>query len=181
MNLFGDRHSRHLLFGATFPSLWFQFLNPLYVIVLSGAFAWLWLRLGKRDPSSPAKFSIGLLIVGVTYVGMAYAAHLSRSGPVSPFWLGGVFLGIAIAELCISPVGLSMVTKVAPARATGQLMGVWFVGNALANFLAGQTVVLTTRFTEAQLFGFIAAVSIAGGVILIFLLKPLKQLMGGQP
>jgi POT family proton-dependent oligopeptide transporter len=112
---------------------------------------------------------------------MAYAAHLSDSGRVSPFWLVAVFLGIAVAELCISPVGLSMVTKIAPARVTGQVMGIWFVGNALANFLASQTVVVTTRFSEPQLFGFIAAVSLAGGLVLIFLRGPIRRLMGGAP
>lgn len=181
MNLFGDRHVRHELFGREFPSLWLQFLNPFWVISLSPVFAWLWVRLGKRDPSSPAKFSIGLCISGITFMVMSYAARLSESGPVSPFWLVAVFLGIVLAELCISPVGLSMVTRLVPDRATGQIMGIWFVGNALANFLAGQSVVLTTRLTQARLFGMLAAVSLIASLVLAALVRPIRRLMAGVP
>jgi POT family proton-dependent oligopeptide transporter len=181
LNLFADRNTRNQVLGYVFPSAWFQFVNPILIIALSPVFAWLWVRLGNREPSSPAKFAVALVVIGLSFLVMAQAARLSaETGQrVSPLWLVGVFFLNTIAELCISPVGLSMVTKLAPVRAAGQIMGIWFLGNALANFLAGQSVVLTASFSQSALFSWVAVLSLAAGLVLAVLVRPIRTQMGG--
>lgn len=181
LTLFADRHTRHSLFGFKILSAWFSSINPIMIIALAPVFAWLWDRWGTRQPASPAKFTIALFVIGAAYLLMTYAAHLSLSEGirVSPLWLTMLYLLLTVAELCISPVGLSMVTKLAPARCVSQLMGVWFVGNALANFLAGQAVGLNEEYPLTVIFLCIAVGSLAAGAILAALVRPIRRLMGG--
>lgn len=120
-----------------FPSSWFQAVNPIYVILLAPVFAWLWLRLGAAQPSSPVKFALGLLLVSASFAMMIPAASLAASGRVSVLWLLGLYLLQTIGELLLSPVGLSTMTKLAPARMTGLVLGIWFLAAAFGNKLAG--------------------------------------------
>ncbi len=135
--LFADQLTRNEVFGWAFPSAWYQSLNPLFVIILAPLFAMLWLRMGERQPSSPIKFSLGLFFLALSFLLMVPAAQLTLAGKVSPLWLVGLFLLQTIGELCLSPVGLSMMTKLAPVRMVGLMMGVWFLAAALGNKLAG--------------------------------------------
>jgi POT family proton-dependent oligopeptide transporter len=178
---FAAKKTQNSLFGIEFPPTWFSAVNPILIIALSPGFAWLWGRWGERQPSSPAKFTIALFVIAGGYFIMTCPAFLAseRGERVSPFWLISLYLFITVAELWISPVGLSMVTKLAPVRCASELMGAWFLANALANFLAGQTVVLNTMLPLTVIFPAIAAVTLAAAVLLAFLVKPIRTLMGG--
>jgi POT family proton-dependent oligopeptide transporter len=182
VTLFADRLTRNEVFGFTFPSSWWQSVNSVWVILLAPVFAVLWLKLGRRQPSSPVKFAIGLAFVALSFVWMIPAAKLTAEGRVSPIWLLGLYLLQTIGELCLSPVGLSTMTKLAPARLTGLVMGIWFLAAALGNKLAG---VLAGEFQSentAELVTFFWHQAVAVGVctVLLFALVPwVKRLMGG--
>ncbi|NOT71390.1 MAG: peptide MFS transporter [Hyphomicrobium sp.] len=135
--LFADRLTRNEIAGVPFPSAWFQSINPIFVILLAPMFAALWIALGARQPSPAIKFAIGLLFLSASFLLMVPAATLAAAGKVSPLWLIGLFLLQTIGELLLSPVGLSTMTKLAPARMTGLVLGLWFLAAAFGNKLAG--------------------------------------------
>jgi POT family proton-dependent oligopeptide transporter len=180
LNLFADRHTRLSMAGFEFPSSWFQSVQPLFVILLAPVFAWLWVRLGDRQPSSPAKFACGLFFAGLAFLVLvpAGAAAQEQGIRVSPWWLIAAFFLAELGELCLSPVGLSVVTKLAPARVLGLMMGVWFLSNALGNKLAGWAAGFFSTMPLPTLFGTVAAVTLVAAAILFLLLRPVKQLMG---
>jgi proton-dependent oligopeptide transporter, POT family len=179
LNLFGDRATRTSIFGWEFPSSYFQSLQPLFIITFAPVFAWLWLRLGPHEPSSPAKFAIGLLFVGAGFGLLVVASTLSTQGvKVSPWWLVVTYLLHTFGELSLSPVGLSATTKLAPARVAGLMMGVWFLAIAVGNFIGGRLASLYTSMPLPNLFGAIAAAGVAGGIIMFALTPPIKRLMG---
>lgn len=176
LNLFADVRTNRHIFGYEFPAGWFQWVQPLFVLILAPIFAWLWIRLGNREPSSPAKFSIALLFVGLSFLVLVPPAH--RVG-VSPNWLNTCyFLGV-VGEMCLSPVGLSAFTKLAPARAAGFAMGVWFLSTSIGEWLAGKAGSFFESMPLPKLFGISAVVPIVAAVILAFLIKPTKRLMSG--
>jgi proton-dependent oligopeptide transporter, POT family len=127
LNLFADRLTENRLFGLNFPSTWYQALNSMFMIFgLAPLIGWIWVRMGDRQPSSPVKFSLGLLFVGLGFALIVPAAMMTQQGiKVSPWWLIGLYFLHTIGELCLSPVGLSIVTKLAPARIVGFMMGWW--------------------------------------------------------
>jgi POT family proton-dependent oligopeptide transporter len=178
LNLFAENDTRNTVLGIGFPASWFQSLNALFIIALAPVFAWLWIRMGKRDPTTPAKFSFGLVLVGIGFLVMMVAASLSASGvKVSPMWLLVTYLLHTIGELTLSPVGLSAMTKLAPQRVVGLMMGVWFMSTAAGNFIAGTVVGLYASFSQAQVFGAVAAFTIVAGVLLALLVKPIKRML----
>ncbi len=131
----------HLFADGEHPAAWYQSANPIFVVIFAPFFAWLWVALGKRnlDPSSPAKFGLALLLLGFGFLVMMWAAQLvvSSGGQVAPTWLLLTYMLHTFGELCLSPVGLSNVTKLSPKRYQGQMMGTWFLGAAVGNALAG--------------------------------------------
>ncbi|GAA3046109.1 MFS transporter [Kitasatospora albolonga] len=152
------------VFGFHFPSSWFQSVNPLFIILLAPVFAWLWqwLTLRDRNPSAPVKFAVGLLLIGASF-GLMGLAELAASGgqKVSPFWLVGVYFVQTVAELTLSPVGLSLTTKLAPAKYVSQLLGLWFLATATGDAVAGWTIRLqqvVSADTYFYLQGALAAV-----------------------
>lgn len=154
LNLFAERSTRNEVFGMGFPASWFQSLNALFIIALAPVFAWLWVWLGKREPASPTKFAMGLLLVGAGFGVMIFAAQAAADGSmVSPWWLSVMYLLHTLGELCVSPVGLSAITKLAPERVTGLIMGVWFLSPAVANYISGRLAGLYESMPLAQLFG----------------------------
>ncbi|HEY8535484.1 MAG TPA: peptide MFS transporter [Vicinamibacterales bacterium] len=182
LNLFADRYTRLELFGFGFPSSWFQSVQPIFVIVLAPAFAWLWVKLGPREPSGPAKFALGLLFAGLAFLLLVPAGALAQSAEgvrVSPWWLIGAYFVTELGELCLSPVGLSVVTKISPVRFVGMMMGVWFLSNAAGNKLAGWAAGFFETMSLAQLFGTVATVSLIAAAVLFALIKPIRGLMGG--
>ena len=135
--LFADRLTQTEVLGWPFPSSWFQSVNPIFVILLSPLFAALWMWLGARQPSPAIKFAFGLLFLSASFLLMVPAATLAASGKVSPLWLIGLFFLQTVGELLLSPVGLSTMTKLAPQRMTGLVLGIWFLAAAFGNKLAG--------------------------------------------
>ncbi len=181
LNLFADRLTDNTLFGFAFPSSWLQSFQPAYVIVLAPIFSWLWIKLGDKQPSSPAKFAIGLLFLGIGIAVMVPAAILTAQGKVSPMFLISVYFIETIGELCLSPVGLSTVTKLAPARLASLTMGGWFVsiaiGNKMAGFLSGY---FKSESSDAMafLYGAMAIAAIGAAGFLATLTPFIKKLMG---
>jgi len=146
MNLFADKNTDLQAGSFTIPSSWFQSVNSGFIIIFAPIMASLWLVLGRRglEPSTPLKMSIGLSLVGAGFLLLVIAGTSADTGvKVSPMWLVGAYFLHTLGELCLSPVGLSYVTKVAPIKFASLLMGVWFLANAAANkvagFLAGYT------------------------------------------
>jgi POT family proton-dependent oligopeptide transporter len=180
--LFGDQLTRTEVLGYKFPSAWFQSVNSVFVILLAPAFAWLWVRLGDRQPSAPAKFTLGLGFLGLSFLLMAPAARLTIEGKVSPLWIVGLFLLQTVGELLLSPVGLSTMTKLAPPKLLGLIMGIWFLAAALGNKLAG---VLAGEFTSTDgnaLAAFFLKQALWVGVAAMAFLACIpwvKKLMGG--
>jgi POT family proton-dependent oligopeptide transporter len=180
LNLFADRHTRLSVLGFSFPSSWFQSVQPIFVILLAPVFAALWMRLGPREPSSPAKFALGLLFISLAFLILVPAGALAQSGGgtrVSPWWLVAAYFVSELGELCLSPVGLSVVTKLSPVRIVGLMMGVWFLSNALGNKIAGWAAGFMGALPLATLFGTVAAV--VATIILFLLIRPVRRLMGG--
>jgi POT family proton-dependent oligopeptide transporter len=176
LNLFAQRNTNRHLFGYEFPASWFQAVQPVAVILLAPLYAWLWIRLGDREPSSPAKFSLGVFFVGLSFLVLVpIASHTN----VSPNWLNLSYLLSVIGELCLSPVGLSAMTKLAPARAGGFVMGVWFLSISIGDWLAGRAGSLYEIMPLPKLFGISGAVPVAVGLILALLVKPTRRLMSG--
>jgi len=184
LNLFADRFTERNVLGFEIPAGWFQSLNPFYIVVLAPVFAAFWVHLAKRrlDPSMPAKFAFGLIILGLGFLVMVGAAKLVAAGnQATPYWLILTYLLHTMGELCLSPVGLSSVTKLAPPRFVGQMMGIWFLAASLGNIMAG---LLAGRFDPqalnemSGLFMQIVLTTAGGGLLLLIFTKPIKQLIG---
>ena len=180
--LFAYKLTHTEVFGRPFPSAWLLSLNSLFVILLAPLFALAWVRLGARQPSSPMKFVLGLLFLGLSFLLMVPAALLTASGRVSPLWIVGLFFLQTVGELFLSPVGLSTMTKLAPMRLVGLMLGVWFLAAAWGNKLAG---VLGGGFTAsdparlATLFLQQAVIVGVATLLLLALVPWIKRLMGG--
>ncbi len=182
ISLFGDQLTRTEILGYKFPSAWFQSVNSLFVILLAPVFAWLWVRLGDKQPSSPLKFTLGLAFLGLSFLLMVPAARLTVAGKVSPLWIVGLFFLQTLGELCLSPVGLSTMTKLAPQKLLGLVMGIWFLAAALGNKLAG---VMSGEFTATDghvlaKFFLNQSLWVGGATLVLLMCVPwLKRLMGG--
>jgi POT family proton-dependent oligopeptide transporter len=181
LNLFGDRYTNNTVFGFSYPSSWYVSVQALFVILLSPVFAWIWVKLGPRQPSVPAKFALALLFAGLAFVLLVPAGAAAQGGgiKVSPLWLVAAYFIEEWGELCLSPVGLSAVTKLAPKRIVSLMMGVFFLSNSLGNKLAGWTAGFFSSMPLSQLFGAVAAVCLVAAVIMFALVKPVKRMMGG--
>jgi POT family proton-dependent oligopeptide transporter len=147
LNLFARDFTQTHVFGIEFPYPWYQSANPLFVILLAPLFAFAWTRLGDKQPSSPLKFTIGLVMLALAFVMMIPAAKLAAAGRVSPLWLLALYFLQTCGELCLSPVGLSTFTKLSPAKYVGAMLGVWFLAAAFGNKFAG---VLASSFGEGE-------------------------------
>jgi proton-dependent oligopeptide transporter, POT family len=179
LNLFAQRFTRRVVFGWEFPAGWFQSMNSAFLVALAPVFAWAWIRLGKREPSSPTKFVIALVCVGLGFLVVAAGAWLGGDQPVSPWWLIGVYFFHTLGELSLSPVGMSAVTKLAPPRLVGSMMGVWFLSISLGNFIGGRVAGLFETFPLPQLFGAVFLTTTAAAIVLALLVRPIRGLMSG--
>lgn len=176
LTLFAERNTHRVILGYQFPAAWYQFVQPAFVLLLGPLYAWLWVRLGDREPSSPAKFSIGVFFVGLSFLVMVPAAYGTN---VSPHWLNLSYFLSVVGEMCLSPVGLSAMTKLAPARAVGFVMGIWFLAASIGNWMAGKAGSFYETVPLPKLFGVAGAIAVLAAVILAFLVKPTKKLMSG--
>jgi len=181
LNLFAERSTANTLFGFDFPASWFQSLNALFIIVLAPVFAALWVKLGQRNPSSPAKFTVGLFFVALGFAVLIVAAQLAASGQrVSPLWLTVTYLLHTIGELCLSPVGLSAMTRLAPARVAGLMMGVWFLASSVGNYLGGRIAGLYEAFSLPGLFTAVTLYALAAALVMAALVRPIRRMMARE-
>jgi proton-dependent oligopeptide transporter, POT family len=181
LNLFADRNTYNNFFGFDFPSSWFQSMNSLFLILFAPIMAWLWVRMSARgnEPSSPMKFAWGLVLVGVGFVILIPPAQASGQ-LASPMWLTATYFLHTIGELCLSPVGLSAMTILAPPRIGGLMMGIWFLATSVGNFIGGRVAGLYESFALPSLFGAVGAFAIAAGVILMIAAPSMRKLMPAQ-
>ncbi|MGK2913188.1 MAG: peptide MFS transporter [Porticoccaceae bacterium] len=145
LNLFTDRSVDRTLWGYEIPASVFQSLNALFIFILAPLFSILWTWLAARgwEPSTPVKFALAILQVGAGFLVLVFGATLADGKPTGLIWLALIYLLHTTGELCLSPVGLSMITKLSVARVVGMMMGVWFLASAAANFIASQIARLT--------------------------------------
>jgi POT family proton-dependent oligopeptide transporter len=180
LSFFAERGTDCRVLGYAFPASWYQSVQPIFVVLLAPVFAWIWLKMGRREPSSPAKFSLGLLFGGLAFAILVPAAYTVVGGSkVGPYWLTGTYFLQTLGELCLSPVGLSAMTKLAPARAAGFIMGIWFLTNSIGNWLAGKAASMYSSMPLPTLFGANAGFSIAAAIVLALMIKPTVRLMQG--
>ena len=179
LTLFADRLTRTTVFGWQYPSSWFQSVPAVFVIILAPVFAALWQRLGVRQPSSPGKFTYGLIFAGLAFVLVTFASMLTGGGRVSVWWLIGVYFLQTLGELCLSPVGLSTVTKLSPGRMVGLMMGVWFLSISIGSYIAGLTTRLFAGNAQGVLtraFGMFAVITLIAALVLALLTPLIKKL-----
>ncbi|MES2575100.1 MAG: oligopeptide:H+ symporter [Bacteroidota bacterium] len=193
LNLFADRILDRTIFGYTIPAGQFLSLNALFIVLFAPVFAWVWIKLGKHNPNTAVKFSIALLFVGLGFGSLVYGIHISEMGKVGVFWLILTYFLHTCAELCLSPVGLSAVTKLSPVKIVGFMMGVWFLATASSEFIASllaNIASIDTSNGEApdlnlakqsylKLFKYLFYTGIGVGILLLALSKPINKLMHG--
>jgi proton-dependent oligopeptide transporter, POT family len=193
MNSFASERTDRVVLGYTVPAAWFQSINPLVIILFAPVFARLWSWLSKKglEPSTPVKMALALCLLGLGFVFMIFAASNSDGGlKVSPLWLIAAYSFHTFGELCLSPVGLSMVTKLAPLRFASLLMGSWFLSSAIAHKLGGTIAASVERIERGEVFHllggqadfFLIFVVTSGvGGVLLFAMSPIvKKLMHGR-
>jgi len=178
LTLFADHHTRLSILGWTFPSSWFQSEQPLFVIALAPVFAWLWVRLGKYEPSSATKFTLGLALTAIGFLILIPAARIAETQHVrvSPIWLTLLYFVHTLGELCLSPVGLSLVTKISPKKVVGLMMGCWFLATSLGNFFAGLIASFADRYPLYRIFTVDFMLPAIGAIALAMLIRPLRSL-----
>ncbi|MEP6922891.1 MAG: peptide MFS transporter [Pyrinomonadaceae bacterium] len=189
LNAFADKLTDTSIGGWSFPASYLQSVNPGFLIIFAPVFAWIWTTLGKRQPSDPIKFSIGLIFGGLGFVVVAFASSLLGSNPdgsiqtrVTFWWLILVYFCFTVGELCLSPVGLSSMTKLAPAKMVSLMLGVWFLSISMGNYIAGQ---IAGTFVEnsavlVSIFSKVAMIMIGGGVVLA-LISPFVNKLASRP
>lgn len=195
LNLFARDSTDRMIGSWEMPASWLQNVNPILIVALSPLFAWIWSSLGRRnaDPSQPLKIAYGLLFLGLGYVFMVFGGKYAAGGAkVSMFWLIALYFWVTVGELCLSPTGLSFVTKVAPVRFVSLLMGVWFVSSFVAH-LAGGYVAATVEKIEAgqiklpwsiggsgDFFMLFVVAGVGSGLVILVLTPLLKRMLHGR-
>ncbi|MFD4929636.1 peptide MFS transporter [Peribacillus butanolivorans] len=177
---YADKRTQLNFAGIEINPAWFQSLNPLFIITLAPVFAWLWIKLGKRQPTVPQKFSLGLLFAGLSFLVILLPVYFGGSDSlVNPLWLVLSYFLVVLGELCLSPVGLSATTKLAPAAFSAQTMSLWFLASAAAQALNAQIVRFYTPQTEMAYFGVIGVASMILGLALMALSPKIQGYMKG--
>lgn len=184
-NLFADRYTDLNVLGFQVPSVWFQSLNPLFVITLAPILSMMWVKLASRgvNPTSMAKFGVAMFLTAFGFILMYIASSgvVSNVGSLaSPWWIVGSMLFLTIGELMLSPVGLSSITKLAPQHMQGQLMGLWFTSSAVGGLVAsfsGKLVSAETIDQLPKLFITLAIFLVACGLVLLILSKPITKML----
>lgn len=187
LNLFAERFTDRNILGWEMPASYFQSINSLFVIIFAPFFGALWVWLGRKnlEPNSPLKFTLGLLLLGIGFFVMYFATKIAASGDLAaPTWLIITFMIHTFGELSLSPVGLSLVTKLAPKAYAGQMMGIWFMSISLGNLFAGLIAGIASGGTEEGLaampdqFMMIVYTVVGSAVLLLFLSPAIKKMMG---
>lgn len=172
---FADKRTQLDFMGIHINPAWFQSLNPLFIITFAPVFAWLWVKLGDRQPSIPKKFSLALVFAGLSFIVILLPAYLGGTDSlVNPLWLVLSYFIVVLGELCLSPVGLSATTKLAPQAFKAQTMSLWFLSSAAAQAINAQLARFYSEETEMLYFGTIGLASIVLGIFL-FIISPMIQ------
>lgn len=181
LNLFADERTERSLLGWQFPASYFQSINPFLIFALAPIFSVVWARLDatRFRLTSSAKMGIGLLLLGVGFAIMSQADKQSSLAKVGPQWLAAVYLFNTLGEICLSPIGLSLVNKLAPARLSSLMMAVWFLCTAIANYLAG-TLEEELTGSKMNIWLFLVATSVIPGLILLAITRPLQKMGHGR-
>ena len=175
---YADKRLDRTLFGWEMPVSWVQSINPVMIILLAGVFATMWTRLGPRQPSSPVKFALGTVTMGVAFLlFIPMAGGGTNSAPL--LGLVGILAVFTVAELLLSPVGLSLTTKLAPAVFKTQMVALFFLSVALGSAMSGYLAQFYTAESETAYFGVVGAVAIVLGLLLAAFARPIRALMGG--
>ncbi|MGL0817842.1 peptide MFS transporter [Vibrio vulnificus] len=182
MNIYTQQYTDRMIGGFEVPAAWFQSLNPFFIITLAPLLAVLWVKLGKREPNSPVKFALAMFFLALGFLCMV-GAVVEQSGDTSVktsmLWLVGAFFFHTLGELCLSPIGLSLVTKLAPLRLASLMMGAWFGCNAIANYVAGYVGSHVGELGAFAIFSGIAVTATVSGVILLLFSNQLVRWMHG--
>ncbi|UII55853.1 peptide MFS transporter [Cytobacillus spongiae] len=177
---YADKRTQLEFAGITISPAWFQSLNPLFIILLAPVFAWLWVKLGDRQPSIPKKFSLGLFFAGLSFVVILLPSYIGGTDTlVSPLWLVLSYFIVVLGELCLSPVGLSATTKLAPQAFSAQTMSLWFLASAAAQAINAQLVKFYSPETEMMYFGAIGGLAMVLSLILFAISPKIQGLMKG--
>jgi POT family proton-dependent oligopeptide transporter len=193
MNLFADRALDRTVFGTEIPAGTFLSFNALFIILLAPVFAWLWVKMGKYNPNTAVKFSLALMLVGLGFGALVMGINVSGLGKVAAIWLILTYFLHTCGELCLSPVGLSAVTKLSPVKIVGFMMGVWFLATASSEFIASVLANIASVDTSnglapdlniakqsyLKLFEYLFYTGIGFGVLLLVLSPIIKKLMHG--
>ncbi|QDZ15701.1 peptide MFS transporter [Humibacter ginsenosidimutans] len=178
VTFYSDTRLNRDIFGWEFPISWVQSINPIFIIILSGVFAAIWTKMGERQPSTPIKFALGTAIMGVAFLlFLPFAGGGKNSTPLIA--MVGILFVFTIAELLLSPVGLSVSTKLAPARFHAQMVALFFLSVALGTALSGQLAELYSPQTEGWYFGILGAIAIVIGVLLALAAPWIRRAMRG--
>ncbi|EJC6736987.1 dipeptide/tripeptide permease [Vibrio vulnificus] len=182
MNIYTQKYTDRMIGSFEIPAAWFQSLNPFFIITLAPVLAVLWVKLGKREPNSPVKFALAMFFLALGFLCMV-GAVVEQSGDTSVktsmLWLVGAFFFHTLGELCLSPIGLSLVTKLAPLRLASLMMGAWFGCNAIANYVAGYVGSHVGELGAMAIFSGIAVTATVSGVILLLFSNQLVRWMHG--
>ena len=196
LNILTDRGVNRVIFGWEVPASMFQSLNAGFIFTIAPLFAMLWIALAKRnmEPSTPIKFSIGIIFVGLGFLALVYGMRSSEGLQTGVFWIILIYLLHTLGELCLSPVGLSSVTKLSPQRIVGFMMGMWFFASAAGNYVAGliaratasdssgvsnDVFDLTQKQSFMDVYTDVGLMAIGCGIFLAILNPILKKLMHG--
>ena len=196
LNILTDRGVNRVIFGWEVPASMFQSLNAGFIFTIAPLFAMLWIALAKRnmEPSTPIKFSIGIIFVGLGFLALVYGMRSSEGLQTGVFWIILIYLLHTLGELCLSPVGLSSVTKLSPQRIVGFMMGMWFFASAAGNYVAGliaratasessgvsnDVFDLTQKQSFMDVYTDVGLMAIGCGILLAILTPFLKKLMHG--
>jgi POT family proton-dependent oligopeptide transporter len=175
LSLFAQRNTRLSIMGWDFPASWFQSLNSIFLVMLAPVFAAMWVKMGKREPSTTTKFAWGLIFVGLGFAVLIPVANMTG---VSPLWLTLTYFLHTIGELSLSPVGLSAMTKLAPQRIAALVMGIWFLSISVGEFIGGRVAAVYEQFQLSTIFGAVAGFSIVVGLLLFTLVRPVSRMTG---
>ena len=181
IQLFADRNADWHVFGFQMPSTWFQAFNPMFIFLFAPLLNvfWSWQSSRNREPGSVVKMGIGCVLLGLGFLPLMYVSSgLGADQKISFLWLAGATLIYTIGELYLSPIGLSLVTKVAPARVVSMMMGMWFMANFFGNYLTGYLGTFYEKMSRESFFAILGALAVGAGLAILALSKPLKNAVG---
>lgn len=191
MTIFSEKYVDRSVLDFNVPTAWLQSINPLFILLLAPLFSLMWTKLGERgkNPSIPVKMGLGLIMLGIGFI-LMIGAVFDRGGDIdtisdtnakaSVWFIFFAYMFHTIGELCLSPIGLSMVSRLAPIKLASMLMGVWMASSAVANFLAGYLASYTPTSGYLEIYAGLTLSSIVLGLILIFIKKPLIRMSYGR-